>query len=227
MRQVGSHIRSNVVGYIAVFIALGGTAWAVGADSIRSRHIVDGAVRAVDVNPSQVQLRIDGTCPSGQAVRVVNLDGAVICEVDDAGGTPTGPAGGDLTGSYPDPVIGPGQVGTGEVANDSTTDALTGADVALNTLGSEDIRQEGVRGEDIDEGTLRVDVEVSSSNGAPVSTGCNEASEVGRLRIVRFQEELPIQGSPFYRTTFWYCGYSRASQNTPDWVRPGTEFASD
>lgn len=41
------------------------------------------------------------------------------------------PAGGDLTGTYPNPQIAPDAVGSGEVANDS----LTGDDVDESTLG--------------------------------------------------------------------------------------------
>jgi len=45
--------------------------------------------------------------------------------------TASGPAGGDLTGSYPDPEIAPNAVGTRKVRDDS----LTGADVNESTLG--------------------------------------------------------------------------------------------
>src|SRR5688572_20630499 len=51
--KFSSHIRSNVVAYVALFFALGlGTAWAateLGKNDVRSRHIKNGGVRTKDL----------------------------------------------------------------------------------------------------------------------------------------------------------------------------------
>ena len=48
--RVGAHLRANLVGYVALFFALGlGTAWALDANSVRSKHIVNGQVKGKDV----------------------------------------------------------------------------------------------------------------------------------------------------------------------------------
>src|SRR5215212_8778269 len=52
MGRVRAHLRSNVIGYLALFVALSGSAFAVtqiDRNSVRSRHIVHGQVRGIDV----------------------------------------------------------------------------------------------------------------------------------------------------------------------------------
>jgi hypothetical protein len=49
--MIGNHLRSNAVGYMALFVALGGTAAALpGSDTVFSDDIVDGEVRAPDIS---------------------------------------------------------------------------------------------------------------------------------------------------------------------------------
>jgi hypothetical protein len=44
-----------VVAYLALFVALGGTAYALGTNSVRSKHIVNGAVRSPDIKQGAVR----------------------------------------------------------------------------------------------------------------------------------------------------------------------------
>ena len=48
------HTRSNVVGYLALFLALGGTAYALDRNSVESKHIVNGQVKEVDLAANAV-----------------------------------------------------------------------------------------------------------------------------------------------------------------------------
>jgi hypothetical protein len=57
VQGIRGHIRNNVVGYIALFFALGlGTAWAAGLakDSVRSKQIKDGQVKTKDLRDDAV-----------------------------------------------------------------------------------------------------------------------------------------------------------------------------
>jgi hypothetical protein len=47
--RIAQHLRSNIVGYIALFFAMTGTALALGTNTVKSKHIVDGQVKSADV----------------------------------------------------------------------------------------------------------------------------------------------------------------------------------
>jgi hypothetical protein len=177
--RIHAHIRSNVVGYVALFIALNGVAYAgaLKANKVKSKHIADGQVLTQDLgdaavttqklgagavttqqladgavnsskvaddsltgsdvdetqlDPSVIQTRVGSGCSPGEAIRSINANGTVACETDDSGGggPPTGPAGGDLTGTYPNPDIDADAVGSPEVG----PNALGGNDIDESTL---------------------------------------------------------------------------------------------
>lgn len=105
--NVSGWIRNNVLGLIAIMIALGGTAVAANMaprnsvtsksiknGQVKSKDLADGGVKAADVNvPSLteggLQARVGESCPDGFAISAIAGDGKVACEEDDTG--PTGP----------------------------------------------------------------------------------------------------------------------------------------
>ena len=64
--RIRQHLRSNVVGYIALFVALSGTAWAaseLSKNEVKSRHIKNGAVKKRDLAKNSVDTSkvVDGS----------------------------------------------------------------------------------------------------------------------------------------------------------------------
>ncbi|MDZ4811061.1 MAG: tail fiber domain-containing protein [Pseudomonadota bacterium] len=63
----------------------------IAAVALVATSVANGAIGAAQINPAQVQARVASSCPSGQSIRVVNVDGGVTCEA--AGSGPVGPQG--------------------------------------------------------------------------------------------------------------------------------------
>ena len=57
----------------------------IGVSVITTTEIAAGAVGGTDINTAEVQARVTGTCPAGQAVNAINPNGTVTCQL--VGGT--------------------------------------------------------------------------------------------------------------------------------------------
>jgi hypothetical protein len=103
VREDGSVECGATSGAAAITGVLAGTGLAGGGTSgevtlalaengVGSVHILDGTIDAEDVNATQIQRRVVGTCASGEFVQKVRENGSVEC------GAAAGGGGGDITG---------------------------------------------------------------------------------------------------------------------------------
>jgi hypothetical protein len=174
--RIRTHIRNNLVGYTALFVALSGSsAWAVNGplaakNTVRSAAIVDGQIKRADLAANAVTsakvangtLRQADFAPAALAAGARGPEGpqgpagprgpqgSPGPAGGDGGGTASGPAGGDLTGKYPNPLVGPNAIGSAEVIDES----LTAADLAPGSVGTSEVADNSLTGTDVDESTL-------------------------------------------------------------------------
>lgn len=107
--------------------AIASEAVTVSPGAVNSVSIADGSVGSADINDSQVQRRVNVSCPAGQAMRVVAADGSVNCVA---------------VGSVTNVATGVGLTG-GPITTTGTISVATGgidsAMIADGAVGSNDI----------------------------------------------------------------------------------------
>lgn len=224
LRKLRPHLTfANVTSVIALFVALGGTS-AYAANTVFSSDIVDGQVKAADLaslaattaklnNNAVTNAKLGDsavTAPKvannsllGQDIHDDTLTGADIAEGTLVGGpgSPSGAAGGDLTGSYPNPLI--------------RTNALGGNEILDGSIGAAELkpRLDVINdSEQIDPGGVPTDVRADCPQGAiALSGGGYWQFNSGQLAGIRnYEHGIAVTGTnkggaPQYLTAFAIC----------------------
>jgi hypothetical protein len=129
---------ANVMATIAVFIALGGSSYAavnLKKNSVRAKHIAKGAVTSPKIAKNAVtSAKVKDGSLLSQDFKSGQLSAGPKGDTGPTGppGPATGPAGGDLTGNYPNPSIGTAKVGASQLKDGAVTSAKLGAPLSLS-----------------------------------------------------------------------------------------------
>ena len=119
--------------------------------SVTDMKIASNAVGEDQINQSEVQVRVHGSCPPGSYIRSIDPDGAVICETDEVGD-------GDITAVYTtDGLTGGGDVGDLSLSIDDygvsnqklAYGSVSSDKIVNNTIMTEDLGDNCVNGDKI------------------------------------------------------------------------------
>jgi hypothetical protein len=162
-RRIRDHLRSNVVGYVAVFIALSGTAFAVdgplpGVNQVGSEDIINGEVQTPDLGPNSVATG-----------KIVN-DGVKAPDLAD-----------DLIADDTlNPLTGSTKVASGAIKEDELgASSVFGAEVAPGSLDGSDIADGSLHGGDLADGSIgAADLGAGSVGSAEVAANSLTGGDV-------------------------------------------------
>jgi hypothetical protein len=235
--RISKHIRSNVIGYIAIFMfALGGTAYAThpgGKETIDSADIIDNEVFSADVANDTLaggglgaaDLAPDSVGTSEVAPNSIG-SGEVLSEsltsVDIAA---------DSIGSS---ELGLNAVGTNEVA----TDSLTSLDIAADSIGFSELGLNSVgSGEVLPESLTSVDIAADSIGSSELglnAVGTNEvatdslnSSDVGANAVGSSEVANASLGTAEFASSIPATRATRGSQGIPSGTSTKANFTSE
>jgi uncharacterized protein YjbI with pentapeptide repeats len=190
------HLRSNVVGYVAVFIALSGVAYAAGGgNTVGSKDIINGQVKSVDVRDDTLKgggLTGADLGPDSVAGSELAADSVAGSELsaDSVGGSELAPA------SVGFEELMPGSVRSTTVQDES----LEGIDIFDSSLSGIDIFDSSLSGADIDDNSVTgTDIDDNSLSGADIDDNSVTGTDIDESTLAIVPEADKVDGADLCR----------------------------
>ncbi|MFO1496556.1 MAG: hypothetical protein U1F26_18080 [Lysobacterales bacterium] len=153
--------------------------------SVSTLKIANAAVTAAKIDTNSVQSRVGASCTAGNAIRVVNADGTVVCESVAAGA-------GDITGVTAGAGLSGGgtsgdvslSIATGGVTSAMVQDgALTSADIADGNILNADLAPSAVSTATLADGAVTTIKTDPSSVQRRVGSSCTAGNAIRAINI--------------------------------------------
>jgi hypothetical protein len=208
-KQIFDHLRSNVIGYLALFLTLTmGTAYAThknGANTISSIDVIDGEVKTPDLAANAVtgdkvlnrsinfgDIAADaissGHIATGSIlssdVRNNDLSGFDIADTNSLTGAEIAEsgltAGGDLSGSLANAQLAASSVDSSEIADS----AVQAPDIATASVNTDELAPSSVDGQKIsDDAVEKEDIKSGAVESSEIADDAVKAEEIGTAAV--------------------------------------------